>query len=190
MNSSFWLVLSVGAGGCAPAEGVNYVGEATIVRAAVTRSSDGASLYDGCWVKGIGDQPAPPVKFQAAPGDIVTEKVQNISVKKVSTMDKPSLHSLMPASYWCGPEDNHSADPDNVADARCTKESGANPPAHVVMASVEWNPASDLDSSTRAALSYTLMLQVQRPGVLMVELDATCLGHTPPPAWTELEILP
>src|SRR5437868_11387458 len=93
MNSSFWLVLSVGAGGCAPAEGVNYVGEATIVRAAVTRSSDGASLYDGCWVKGIGDQPAPPVKFQAAPGDIVTEKVQNISVKKVSTMDKPSLHS-------------------------------------------------------------------------------------------------
>jgi hypothetical protein len=190
MKSPLWLALSVGIGGCAPAEGHSYAGEATIVRAAVTRPSDGASLYGDCWVKGVGDQPARPVKFRAASGDTVTEKVESTFVTKVSIDDKPSLHSLMPASYWCGPEDNYSAALENSAIGRCIRESGANSPAHVVTASVEWDPASDPDSSTRSALSYTLTLQVQRPGVLMVELDPACLGFTPPPPWAELEILP
>jgi len=182
-----WLTLApavccfVSAGGCLPKEPEVFSASASLRLTQVTRQSDGSILYDGCAViTGTSTLPT----FAAHTGDVLSEHVKLQNVDKRTETYNPSLNDFNDRAYWCGSKDNFgNGDPGAIGRADCYRAAGADPPAMVVSASLEY------DTSMTVAVGVTRVLQVRHAGTLTLEPNPPCPGPgLPPPTVDELTI--
>jgi len=186
------LLLGLGMPGCVMGDTQAFSGENDIARVEVTRPADSAVLYSGCFVTSPGGTDPPPVRFRAAPSDVVKEHVVPLHVDKVSfNHNRPELRDLANTAYWCSDEDLAYATRADSSGARCFRAMDADPPATI--------EAIDLDNAHTAvsqgvtyliADGYTLTLRVVHPGVLHVAVGTPCTTSGTGTSRAELEILP